>query len=74
MWLGSVFQVITPAKIYSNGAFEPQILTCQCTSVSAGRKADKWKVEGVSYKANIPPNADYYIDSGEYLDYVLLVI
>lgn len=71
MWLGSVFQVITPAKVYSNGAFESQILTCQCTSVSAGRKADKWKVEGVSYKANIPPNADYYIDSGEYIDYVL---
>ena len=71
MWVGSVFQVITPAKVYSNGAFEPQILTCQCTSVSAGRKADKWKVEGVSYKANIPPNADYYINSGEYLDYVL---
>lgn len=71
MWVGSVFQVITPAKVYANGAFESQILTCQCTSVSAGRKADKWKVEGVSYKANIPPNADYYINSGEYLDYVL---
>lgn len=71
MWVGSVFQVITPAKVYSNGAFESQILTCQCTSVSAGRKADKWKVEGVSYKANIPPNADYYINAGEYLDYVL---
>ena len=71
IWLGSVFQVVTPAKVYSNGAFEPQVLTCQCTSISAGRKADKWKVEGIAYQANIPPNSDYFIDAGQYFDYVL---
>ncbi|MDP5205437.1 hypothetical protein ORI99_00030 [Alishewanella sp. SMS9] len=71
MWLGSVFQVVTPAKVYSNGAFEPQVLTCQCTSISAGRKADKWKVEGIAYQANIPPNSDYFIPAGNYLDYIL---
>jgi len=71
MWVGSVFNCITPAKVFCNGAFEPQILTCQCTSVVASRRADKWTVEGISYQANIPPNADYYINAGEYLDYVL---
>lgn len=71
MWVGSVFQVITPEKVFCNGAFGSKVLTCQCTSVVAARKADKWKVEGISYQANIPPNADYYISSGEYLDYVL---
>ena len=71
MWVGSVFSAITPAKVFCNGAFEPQILTCQCTSVSAARRPDKWLVEGVSYQANIPPNADYYIAPGEYIDYVL---
>ena len=71
MWVGSVFNCITPAKVFCNGAFQPQILTCQCTSVVASRRADKWTVEGISYQANIPPNADYYINAGEYLDYVL---
>jgi hypothetical protein len=71
MWIGSVFSAITPAKVFCNGAFQSQILTCQCTSVSAGRRPDKWMIEGVSYQANIPPNADYYIAPGEYLDYVL---
>lgn len=71
MWLGSVFQVVTPAKVFSNGAFQAQVLTCQCTSVSAARKADKWKVEGIAYQANVPPNSDYFIPAGEYLDYVL---
>ena len=71
MWIGSVFQTIVPAKVKATASYQPVLLTCQCTSVSAGRKADKWKVEGVSYKANIPPNADYYINAGEYLDYVL---
>lgn len=71
MWVGSVFNCITPAKVFCNGAFQPQILTCQCTSVVASRRADKWTIEGISYQANIPPNADYYIEAGEYLDYVL---
>lgn len=71
MWVGSVFNAITPAKVFCSGAFQSQILTCQCTSVSAARRADKWLVEGVSYQANIPPNADYYIAPGEYIDYVL---
>ena len=72
MWLGSVFQVVTPAKVYCNGAFQQQVLTCQCTSISASkRKSDKWKVEGVSYQANIPPNADLFIPPGQYLDFVL---
>lgn len=71
LWVGSVFQIITPAKVFCNGAFQSEILTCQCTSVSAGRKADKWKVEGISYKANVPPNADYFIPAGQYIDFVL---
>lgn len=72
MWVGSVFQVITPAKVYCNGAFQQEVLTCQCTSVSASkRKSDKWKVEGISYQANIPPNADLFIPAGEYMDFVL---
>lgn len=71
MWIGSVFQLKTPAKVYSSSGFVSEVLTCQCTSVSAANKADKWKVEGISYRANIPPNADYYIPAGTYTDYVL---
>lgn len=71
MWLGSVFAVETVNTVFCNGAFEPEILVCQCTSVVASSKPDKWKVTGISYKANIPPNADYYIDAGEYYNYVL---
>ena len=71
MWLGSVFAIETINTVFCNGAFEPEILVCQCTSVVASSKPDKWKVTGISYKANIPPNADYYIDAGEYYNYVL---
>ncbi len=71
MWLGSVFAVETINTVFCNGAFESEILVCQCTSVVASNKPDKWKVTGISYKANIPPNADYYIDAGEYYNYVL---
>lgn len=71
MWLGSVFAIETINTVFCNGAFEPEILVCQCTSVVASNKPDKWKVTGISYKANVPPNADYYIDAGEYYNYVL---
>jgi hypothetical protein len=71
MWLGSVFAIETISEVYCNGAFEPEILICQCTSIVATSRADKWRITGISYKANIPTNADYYINAGEYLDYVL---
>lgn len=71
MWLGSVFAVETVREVYCNGAFEPETLICQCTSVAASSKPDKWKVTGISYKANVPPNSDYYINAGEYFNYVL---
>lgn len=71
MWLGSVFSVETVREVFCNGAFEPEVITCQCTSIAAGNKPDKWRVTGISYKANIPPNADYYINAGEYFNYVL---
>lgn len=71
MWLGSVFAVETVREVYCNGAFEPETLICQCTSVVAASRPDKWKVTGISYKANVPPNSDYYINAGEYFNYVL---
>lgn len=71
MWLGSVFAVETVREVFCNGAFEPEVITCQCTSIVAGSKPDKWRVTGISYKANIPPNADYYINAGEHFNYVL---
>lgn len=71
MWLGSVFAVETINKVYCNGAFQSEILTCQCTSVVAASKPDKWRVTGISYKANVPPNADFYIEAGEYYNYIL---
>lgn len=71
MWLGSVFAIETISEVYCNGAFEPEILICQCTSVVAASKADKWRITGISYKANVPPNADYYIAAGEYFNYIL---
>lgn len=71
MWLGSVFAVETVREVYCNGAFQPETLVCQCTSIAASNKADKWRITGISYKANIPPNADYYIQAGEYFNYVL---
>ena len=71
MWLGSVFAVETVREVFCNGAFEPETLICQCTSIVATDKADKWRITGISYKANVPPNADYYIPAGEYFNYVL---
>lgn len=71
MWVGSIFTVETIANVYSSAGFQPEVLTCQCTGISASSRADKWKVTGISYKANIPPNADYYINAGEYFNYVL---
>ena len=71
MWLGSVFAVETLREVFCNGAFEPETLICQCTSIVATDKADKWRITGISYKANVPPNADYYIPAGEYFNYVL---
>ena len=71
MWLGSVFAVETISEVYCNGAFEPEVLICQCTSIVAASKADKWRITGISYKANVPPNADYYIAAGEYFNYIL---
>lgn len=71
MWLGSVFAVETVREVFCNGAFEPETLICQCTSIVATDKADKWRITGISYKANVPPNADYYISAGEYFNYVL---
>ena len=71
MWLGSIFNIETVNTVYCNGAFQPEILTCQCTSVAATNKPDKWRVTGISYKANVPPNADYYIAAGEYFNYIL---
>lgn len=71
MWLGSVFNIETVNTVYCDGAFRPDILTCQCTSIAASNKPDKWKVTGISYKANVPPNADFYIPAGEYFNYIL---
>lgn len=71
MWLGSVFGVETVNTVYCNGAFQPELLTCQCIAIAATNRADKWRVTGISYKANVPPNADYYIDAGEYYNYIL---
>jgi hypothetical protein len=71
LWLGSVFAIETVNTVYCDGAFNPEVLICQCTSVVASNKADKWKVTGISYKANVPPNADYYIAAGEYFNYIL---
>jgi len=71
MWLGCVFAVETVNRVYCNGAFEPEVLTCQCISINATGRADKWRVTGISYKANVPPNADYYIAAGEYFNYIL---
>lgn len=71
LWLGSVFAIETINTVYCDGAFNPEVLICQCTSVVASSKADKWKVTGISYKANVPPNADYYIAAGEYFNYIL---
>jgi hypothetical protein len=71
LWLGSVFDIETVNNVYCNGAFQPEVLTCQCTSVVATSRADKWRVTGISYKANVPPNADYYIPAGEYFNYIL---
>jgi len=71
LWLGSVFAIETVNTVYCDGAFNPEVLICQCTSVVASSKADKWKVTGISYKANVPPNADYYIAAGEYFNYIL---
>jgi hypothetical protein len=67
-----VFNVRTIRNVYSTAGFERELLTCQCTSVSANNsKADKWRLTGISYKANIPPNADYTIPAGEYYNYIL---
>jgi hypothetical protein len=72
LWVGSVFAVRTVRNVYSTAGFERELLTCQCTSVAANNsKADKWRVTGISYKANVPPNADYTIPAGEYYNYVL---
>jgi len=71
LWLGSVFAIETVNTVYCDGAFNPEVLICQCTSVVASSRADKWKVTGISYKANVPPNADYYIAAGEYFNYIL---
>lgn len=71
LWLGAVFQVQTVRNVYSTAGFQHEILTCQCISISAASRADKWKVTGISYKANVPPNADYFINAGQYFNYIL---
>jgi hypothetical protein len=71
-WVGSVFNVRTIRNVYSTAGFQRETLTCQCTSMAADNsRMDKWRVTGISYKANIPPNADYTIPAGEYFNYIL---
>lgn len=71
LWLGAVFQVRTIRNVYSTAGFQSDMLTCQCISINASSRPDKWKITGISYKANVPPNADFFINAGQYFNYIL---
>ena len=66
--LGSVFSFETSLKINPDGT--SKTVTAQCVKLSPSSKDDKWRVDGLTYKANIPANVDYYIEDDR-VDYVL---
>lgn len=69
-WIGSIFSMVIPLYV-ANPNGQTKTITLQCTSVSASREPDRYKVTGLAYSANVVSNADYTIPSGSYTDYVL---
>lgn len=62
MDIGQVFEYETPVRFETDRFGNPVKRFAQCTGLKQTR--DKyWTVTGLSYKANIPTNVDYYIDS-----------
>ena len=69
MKIGAVFQFEIPPYIALNRDGTTVTRLAQCTSVSH-LKNTRYKVEGLSYRANIPANVDFYI-SQDKTDYNL---
>lgn len=66
--LGQVFAVNTSLQI--NPDATNRVFIAQCTKLSPSDKDDKWRVEGLTYRANIPSNVDFYITEDK-IDYIL---
>ena len=66
--LGEVFSIETSLRL--NPDASKKTLVALCTKLSPTGKDDKWKVEGLAYRANIPSNVDFYIDEDK-VDYIL---
>lgn len=69
MKIGAVFQFEIPPYIALNRDGSTVNRLAQCTSISH-LKNTRYKVEGLSYRANIPANVDFYI-SQDKTDYNL---
>ena len=69
MKIGAVFQFEIPPYIALNTDGSTVTRLAQCTSISQ-LKNTRYKVEGLSYRANIPANVDFYI-SQDKTDYNL---
>ena len=69
MKIGAVFQFEIPPYIALNRDGSTVTRLAQCTSISQ-LKNTRYKVEGLSYRANIPANVDFYISQNK-VDYNL---
>ena len=64
MKIGAVFQFEIPPYIALNRDGSTVTRLAQCTSISQ-LKNTRYKVEGLSYRANIPANVDFYISQNK---------
>jgi len=69
MGLSSVFTYETPQYIECSASGNPLVKYAQCISI-AQTNEKRFRVQGLSYQANIPTNVDYYINDSQF-DYVL---
>lgn len=69
MKIGAVFQFEIPYYVALNPDGTTVTRLAQCTSISH-LKNTRYKIEGLSYRANIPANVDFYISQNK-VDYTL---